>query len=339
MPIREPEAEYFPGSFGLQDLPEAALGALSGVLGSALSKEARTNIIQHWLIWSQGNSADVRRQWSYLLHARAISDRDRYVLDLWKSIDREGGANNDSRKQIAEEVAPWDYYRRHFFGWFLGRFNLPAARQVFSDRWFVRNLHTIFVAISLAAVLGALWGGKWEPHLACSLNALLAVSGLLLCGLACWIWRLSLPVYAFTYSLVPRLGVAVGIGYLFLSGAPHLVRAIAGSEWVDWKLYTASLVLVIGTFFYVPVHISRRVYPPPPWKLLFRRSRGIVALGVGYAALELLFFAPFFFTSAFLDLAEFQKGPPQLILCGSIALILGVILQLAWDEKPMTEPL
>lgn len=333
------EAVRFPGSYDLQDLPEAALSALAGALGSGLEIEERTNILQHWLVWSQGNSAETRRHWSYLSCSKAICDRDRYVLDLWKSLDRENGANRDLQGQIVSDVAPWDFYQRHFFGWFLSRFNLLGARQVFSDQWVVGNLHGLFVFMALLIVGIALYLGGWQPGIRYSAGALLGMALIVAAGMVYWTRRLSLPLYAFTYSLVPRLGVAVGIGYLFLASAAHLVKAVASSQWPTWRLYTVAVILVLCTFFYVPVHVSRRVYPPPHWRILFRRSRGVVALGIGYAALELLLFAPFFFTSAFLGTEVFRKGPAQLVLCGSIALILGVILQLAWDEKPMTEPL
>jgi hypothetical protein len=297
---------------------------------------SQAHIVEDWLVWSQGDAPATRRHWLSLKVSRAIPDRDLYVQKLWKSIDRKGGANHPA-KEVIEKSAPWEYYQRHFFGWFLSRFNLPAARKVFSDNPLVAGLHYLFFAVSLAAVGISFW---WSP--APNLRTSLAVLGgvailLILGGLVS-----GIPKYAYIHSLIPRLGAAVGIGYLFLASAPHLVGLVDRSSWTPAELILAALALLGVTLLYVPVHISRRVYPPPRWPKLFRLGFDVVALGVGYAALELLLFAPLLFSNSFLCQSPectVSATPARQILCAAIALILGIVLQLAWDEKPLTEPL
>lgn len=310
---------------------ESAEAALRGVHNS------EAHLVEDWLVWSQGDAPATRRHWLSLKASRAIPDRDRYVLALWKSIDRKNGANHAAKKTIEAKSAPWEYYQRHFFGWFLSRFNLPAARKVFADGPLIAGLHYLFFAVSLAAAGISFW---WSPvpDLKISLQSLGGVAFLLILG---GVFS-GIPKYAYIHSLIPRLGAAVGIGYLFLASAPHLVGLIDRSSWTPAELLLTAAALLAATLLYVPVHISRRVYPPPRWPKLFRLGFDVVALGVGYAALELLLFAPLLFSRSFLcedPECTVSASPARQVLCAAIALILGIVLQLAWDEKPLTEPL
>jgi len=325
-----------PAEVPLKELPGGIQKLLSGHIGTDLSREAAVDMIEAWLVWSQGNNLDSRQQWLYLV--RSGHDRDGNVLDLWRSIDREGRANHMFKVAMTnDEDIPWEYFSRHFFNWFLGRFNLPAARRVFTDSDIVAGLHYPFtigalVALTIAFIIGNI-------NLVNSLAILLVT--IILVGVASW--AVKIPKYAYIHSLIPRLGAAIGIGYLFLASAPHLIKIIVQSSWTLLELSLISAALVGVALLYVAVHISRRVYPQPPWPRLFWLGSDIMVLAIGYAALGLLLFAPLLFSTGFIadpgQECPVQATPGQQILCAAIALILGIVLQLAWDEKPLTEPL
>jgi hypothetical protein len=120
------------------------------------------------------------------------------------------------------------------------------------------------------------------------------------------------------------------------------VQIIHASKLAAGWAYLVCAVAIVAAHLYVMHHIARRVKPPLPFLARARRSSHVVALGLGYAAAGLLLVAPLFFSPRFLAAPATAAGspkPPQLALVLSIALVLGLILQLAWDEKPLTEPL
>src|SRR5436305_7688195 len=94
--------------------------------------------IDEWLRWGQSDDPRTRAQWAWLASKHRI-DRDDWVLRLWRSIlnDRDQAA-----KKIIEAKVPWDFYQRHFFGWFLSRFDVRAARGVFIEPQFA-HLHSL----------------------------------------------------------------------------------------------------------------------------------------------------------------------------------------------------
>jgi hypothetical protein len=142
------------------------------------------------------------------------------------------------------------------------------------------------------------------------------------------------------------LGAAVGAGYLFLSAAPQIVHVIYGSSRPWWQYSLVTLSLLASAFGYLLFHISRRVYPALRPGELCRRAAAVLSLAIAYASAGLLVAGPLLFSRSVLGVADGRGVFPKdhvhwyhLALCGAVALNLGVILQLAWDEKPLTEPL
>lgn len=309
-----------------------------------ISGDMRHAAIEQWLRWAQSDEKKVRRSWFYLTQERD-KDRDAYVLSLWRSIADQHEPNRGVRDWLQDKGLPWGYYQRHFFGWFLSRFNLSAARSVYSRNFLWTWLHLIWAVLALLVAFftlksgipryGAL--GKWF---------LLFVAGSMAVGLVIHVAsKAKLPLSAFFHSLTPRLGAGIGIGYLFLFSAPHLVQMLDASARDERYFWIACGALVASAFLYIYLHVSRRVYPPLRASRLASRSLSILLLAMGYSAIELLLAAPLLFSPDFIcgvrpttDCTP-QPDPYRLALCAAIALNLGVILQLAWDEKPLTEPL
>ena len=284
-------------------------------------------------------------RWSCLT-LDAKMDRDRYVLDLWRSIAHPEGPNHGLIDWIEKSHAPWEYYRRHFFGWFLGRFDLGAARAVYADTVLARWLHPLWAALAIALSIVAV-GQGWS--FATSMLAILGFAGFTFgAGLGFRFRKPSLPLHAYFQSLIPRLGAAVGVGYLFLISTSELVQILDALDRSPAFFIGSSLILTLVSLLYIAFHIARRVHPQPGFGRLLRSSFSVLFLALGYTAIEIvavgrLLFSPLFLCGAHPDphgpACIIHGEPYRLALCAAIALNLGVILQLAWDEKPLTEPL
>jgi hypothetical protein len=295
-------------------------------------------IVEDWLRWSQSDDSFVRMQWSYLT-CREKVDRDGYVLRLWNSIAEPQGKNHSLLNFIEEGFTPWEYYQRHFFGWFLSRFNLGGARQVFCVARFAAILHYIVAGIAVFLTILLL---RRPLHLSTSLKFFLPFN--LVLAALCFVSPklLKMPYYAYAHSLIPRLAATMAIGYLFLASAPQLVKLIYQSQREPWQFWTASALLTAAALVYIVLHIARRIHPVPRLPKLFRRGSDLLVLAVAYAAIELWPAAPILFSNSLLYDREggpLTVHPSKLVFCAVVALNLGVLLQLAWDEKPLTEPL
>ena len=324
--------ETVPDAYPLAQLAGEATRILREFPDFVGEPEMRARLLHSWLIWSQSDSKDARMRWSYLAESGQLPDRDAYVLALWRRVVAEG-----SLVELVKSSGPWSYYQRHFFGWFLARFNLRAARTVFCDSPLVRGFHLLLAGAAIFLAGLALFP---HPVLDVSILFLVLASLIFISGLL-----LGLPPYAYVNSLIPRLGATVGIGYLFLFNAPQIVRIIYQSHRPSRQLWMASAALLLMALAYITVHIWRRVHPPlDDFRLLLARSLDLWVIAVCYAAAGLVVTAPILFSSSLLfgPNGEFPKvvaRPEHLALVAAIALNLGVVLQLAWDEKPLTEPL
>jgi hypothetical protein len=324
-----------PSSTGARSIEDLALTMLAGTITAdqEIAVSERMSFLNGWLRFVTSASPLFRMRWAALAKSGSslVNDRDSYALALWRRAvvvpPRGEGGFIDYAEQ---RWGPWDYYERHFFGWFLGRFDLFKARRLFrasgAAPWF--NLILLPPCVALAA-----YALKDGPNLGRSCWVLGAGAGLLILAGAI----LRLPPYAYLNSLIPRLAATVGIGYLFLVNAPQVAHYFCALP--RWNsLWFAAGMLLLTALAYIMIHIARRVDPPLRPKALLWRSLDLWALAVSYAALGLVGAAPILFSRTVLG-AQVAVQPQHLALVAAVALNLGVILQLAWDEKPLTEPL
>jgi hypothetical protein len=319
-----------------RDLEAVALALLDGEIAPVLRKSVGEQTVRTktgLLRWALSDAPAARSQWEALSRnsqdAR-LRDRDRYVEALWRTVEL--GPNDDLRRRL-ENAGLIAAYRDALFTWFLRRFDLGAALRLFTDprrarllRWGVPPVLAALAGASLA-LLGL------EPGAAPLALFLVALA---LAGFA--LTARELPPRAGLQALVPRLGAGVALGYLFLAAAPDLVRLLAGwgrPALVQW-LVAASIVA--ATWLYSCLHVLQRVQPVPPRQVLVLRAWSLVWTGLGYTAVGLTFAAPVLFADRFLGTAT-APHLHTLVLIASIALALGVVLELAWEEKPLTEPL
>jgi hypothetical protein len=326
-----------PASCSLDRLPALARSARAGGLDPDRVPAQRARLLVDWLVWSQDDAA--LRRWQHLaeLPPGERIDRDRFLNDLLASL-AEGGANHALESGVRKEMEPWDSYRKHFFAWFLRRFEFRAACRIYSRRPFAPWLGWLLAALAVLAegLCVRTFGLDPTPAVVVFLGLALAVVLVRLLG--------GLPPEAYLRWITPRLAAAVGFGYLFLASASSVVRALLFSRWLAQHAALALVLLLAAAWAYGILHIHRRVRPGLRLPALLLRSADVLALAVCYAAAGLLLAAPLLFSAVFLgtspeELRVHPVQPHHLALCAAIALNLGVVLQLAWDEKPLTEPL
>ncbi len=334
IPLRpEPPSAACPTAGTLAGLAEEMLdGTL--IANRGIDEGERVQFLNGWLRFVTASTPAARARWPALAASGLprLADRDAYALALWRRIEQDAAGEERLIHFVERNIAPWRYYRDHLFGWFLGRFNVVAARRVLGARRGAGWLHAALLACAVALACWTLGPPRGLiGAVACLLGGLAAVlaGGLLL-------WLSPVP---YLNSLVPRLGAAVGIGYLFLLNAPQVAGAVYRAPRRGW-LWLLTLILLGAALAYIALHVGRRVHPRPRLRTLLRRGFDLWLLALFYATLGLGVVAPVLFSPRFEGVfAAGSPRPEHLALCAAIALNLGVILQLAWDEKPLTEPL
>lgn len=312
-----------------------------------LQPEDRAHVLNDGLRWAVSDGAEVRLQWQAVARCEEpkLPERDAIVAALWGSI-RTGETEGfrGLRNLIVDGWGGQEHYERALFAWFLGRFDLVRARGVFHHAQLTVLLHWLLLAFSLFALWALLtW---WPLGTVTAIGS--ATAGMVLL-LACKPLS-GLRSADYLQSLVPRLGAAVALGYLFLAAAPELVRVIyeqglpGGGGTTQRSQLLLATCLLAGTIAYTMLHIHRRVHPELRPRALLWRAVNLVATALIYAVLGLGVAAPLLFHPSLLyhgvnPLPQVDPGPHQLALCAAIALGLGMVLQLAWEEKPLTEPL
>lgn len=300
--------------------------------------------VSDWLRWVQSDDPGALAWWHWIHQNKpegetnnpnepSIKNRDEYVMALWHTINDENGKNLTVKEEIVEKLTHWSYYQNHFFNWFLNRFDIVRAREVFSHNPFSRFVH-IFLSVPILLLLFLYFGNQLFSW--CWIGALIAIL-LFLCSFTL---RYENIEYYFQ-SLMPRLAVTIGMGYLFILSTDKLVTLI-NSDVLPWyEKEIIGFALIIGVGIYMLIAIHRRGQPPMDWMKLVRRTGDIMLLGLTYSAIGLWITEPI--------LLEIQKKEPgaqnltftydALFLLAAVALAIGVLLQLVWEERPVTQPL
>jgi len=316
-------------------------------------------LFHHWLLWMHCDHPKAHHWWHWMSEQPEaecvlslsesgtnkhkaetvdLHDRDIYTIRLWHTMNEDGGANHLAKEQVKKKITTWSYYERHFFNWFLGRFNVVDARQVFNKHWISRYIH---LPVSLVTTALAIWYFSLSCKTSCDwlLSLLSIVLVFTLGNVFAWIK----PAY-YIQSLMPRMAVTIGIGYLFLFSASGLVTAIYYNQLrIEWQVLIA-LTLVILVLFYMVQIIQRRVQPRLKDWPSFTRSLHLMLMAIAYSAVGLLISAPILFDPLFISPADRSLSAPPagygyLLITAAIALAIGVALQLVWEDRPVTEPL
>lgn len=306
----------------------------SGMLRWALSDDPAAN--RQWRMLLEGDSSHFEDQDAELL--ACLRDRDRYVERLWERVRKES-EQLDLRTRIVDQGGE-AVFRDFLFDWFLRRFHPGAALRVAEPRKLAGRqvragvLYPVLAGLAVAALVGAEVLEGVFPGLG-SIAA--GVGGLVALYVGGWL-LLGLPVHQVAQLLFPRLAAGVAVGYLFLAAAPELVGVMA--EEPDLHAFLLAGLLTTATLLYTLFHVSQRVKPRLPIKSCLLRTLPLMALGAAYALLGLALFTPLFRLARFHEAEQaLDLGPAQLLLLATVALALGMLLELVWEEKPLSEPL
>lgn len=266
-------------------------------------------------------------------------ERSGVVLRLWRLF--EGDEGRAYLRQLHRSVA---FHRRRFFEWFLGRYELGPARGVLigGGGGAVRQLHFGLLAGVLAVAglhltspaLAGPGGGGWRPW-----TLLLAVG--------VYLTVVLVQVVAFRpagltvterwflagHSLVPRLAAASVVGLVILASSEELLGfVVRGAS--PWR----AGVLLVASYAYLLLEMSRRVHPLPRPRRLLRLGADVGAtalahgLAIGVVAERAL--------RSILDQPRTEVlSAVQLLNVAAFLLAIGLIVNLIWAEEPVTQPL
>jgi len=296
------------------------------------------------------------------------TDRSDYIAELLRQTtpDSRYGAIRETLKNPQKSPYRWQFYQYHFFNWFVRRYELRHAWTVFG----VKHLNRGFPAclggcsIVLTALLLGLFSLAGNPPSGDSWY-IWAIPILILLFHGAVLRRVSvidkyMPFYFRLVTTVPRLGVSVAVGYLFICSASFLtghvnpvpktspetlysfgagLRAplpepVTGNSFVF--TLTEVLVIVGATYGYLCLEISKRVTPAPDIKKVLRLACRLLMISAGYAAIGLPAACNLLNVQLLsFSLSEFLKA----ISFAAMAMAIGVFLQIAWLDQPATEPL
>jgi len=125
---------------------------------------------------------------------------------------------------------------------------------------------------------------------------------------------------------VPRFAAAIFLGHLFISSSDEVRVAISCIPW--WSAWLVALVL---TMLYLSLEMVNQLEPRPSGWTVVQRIFPLVAVGIFWSfAIGLLMRRVFF---------AIPRGVSAYLTSASVALVLGLFLQILWEEKPVTEPI
>lgn len=319
---------------------ELARNALEGGAYPA-GEDVHDDLFHHWLSWIQSEDPWAIFWWYWVNEQpdAKISYCDEYMIQLWHSMNEKQNklaVNRKAKEYVIKEVTAWSYFEQHFFNWFLNRYNIVDARQVYNRNWISRYIHLLLSLFTSASVGWYFLSGNQSQ---CQwLLALLSVVLIFTLGnVFAWIK----PGF-YLQSLIPRLAVTTGIGYLFLFSASSLVKLIYLNPFDPGEQIIISLALVLLVLLYMMQVILRAVQPRPKSWIAFKRALNMLALAITYSFIGLLICAPVLYNPTFLDLKPpYDPAYPlgYLLITAAITLAIGVVLQLVWEDKPITKPL
>jgi hypothetical protein len=272
-----------------------------------------------------------RGKWQWLRTKVAGLERDRVVFGLWHALEAKYGL------QVELLGGSVSYHRAWLFDWFFGRYDLRRGRMVAGGGRWAENSHLL-----LALVVGSLFvlrrttplsrSPAWWSILGVGLAYAVAV------GVLAWSFHGKLegflePAVLALQSLLPRLAGASAVGLVLLTSSQGLLSLVVTTlGW--WRL---ALPLAAG-YIYLLLEMARRVHPLPRLRRLALRGLDICATALCHG-MALTLVAERGLRKI---LGAKSVGPFELQAAASVAVsifIIGLVVNLIWAEKPVTEPL
>lgn len=297
--------------------------------------EQEANALNGWLRWIQSDTPLARMRWSHFVRSgnNLLKDRDGYVSKYFEKVSEKPFF----LEHVEEHWCPWEYYKNHFFYWFLNRYQIPLALTVFTPGKGIGYFHVWGSLLILALIPGYFLFSHAIPH--AFLIFTLAIAGVIGTGVV--LARVKrLPARYLIHALVPRLAGTTAIGYLFLMSIPQFILDLYFNRFGSGIQVSAAVLLLILILVFILLHIHKRVRPELSFSEAFPRGIQLLAVAAAYSAIGLFFMYDLLFITIINSKPyPLPVGGSQLFLVAAISLAIGVLLQLIWEEKPVTEPL
>lgn len=301
--------------------------------------------INEWLRFIQANTTTSLMKWAFFLKKDndfVCKTRDEYVFNFFKKLEQEEKIGGQTfSKYVNDNWVPWSYYQNHFFHWFLNRYNIPYARAVFWDNPLGKYIH-FFIAFAIFLIVSFRY---FAPSIRSQFEVFPMITGIftsVVFVLTIYSMIKNRFVY-FIHSMVPRLGATIAIGYLFLLSTPDFVAKVYDNNGLfsERFQYFASAILIAFVLSFISLNIHKRVKPPLNFPEILACAFNIMIIGIAYALIGLLIFERILFNSVNHKTQTVLSTPclSQLLFFCTVSLFIGVVFQLIWEEKPVTEPL
>ncbi|MBN1271072.1 MAG: hypothetical protein JXB26_02275 [Candidatus Aminicenantes bacterium] len=325
---------------------------LSKIGGSSRDEiETKVRALNEWLRFIAGNTSISRFKWSLFSKTdekgkELLKHRDKYILSYFSNLSEiEINPQITFEQYVDLNWGPWSYYLNHFFRWFLGRYHIRYARKILTTNFFVVQLHYLLLFFSIIFFFSVNF--RLAPILYKAAGFLIMIIGVLT-GASAVILKKQKHNLSFKRifgmmvdSLSPRWAATIAIGYFFLLSVPNFLCDICENRISNSIQILGSIFFLVVTFIFIMLNINKRVEPALVFKELFCRFLDMIVIAVSYALIGLVVFRKIFILAVQRANSGYQSQPCliQLFFMASIALTIGIIFQLIWEDKPFTEPL
>jgi len=134
---------------------------------------------------------------------------------------------------------------------------------------------------------------------------------------------------------VPRLAAAIFLGHFFISSADEL-RCVIRQEVSPLTAVVVSLASLAIASAYLWLEMANQLVPRPDWEVVSGRILQLLPIGICYSLMIGLVMQWIF---AFSTTCTLSSNWTAYLTSTSVALVLGLLLQILWEEKPVTEPI
>ncbi len=271
--------------------------------------------------------------WLALKKSQKKLDRHALATRLWQHLE-----SGDHRALIEQTYQSLEYHRRLLFDWLLGRYDLRRARRAVGKAGWAPSAH-LFLCTAMLAAFALHHANALSRHPTLWAVVLcVAVYGFVTAALtADFRAKLgSVPeaLAVALHSLVPRLAGAGAVGLVILASSEELLRVVVGTR-PSWLLG-----LLLAGYAYLLLEMARRIHPFPPPRRLLLLGLDVAATALAHAlALALLAEGSL---RKVLAGGEGSHGPFTCWQSAAVAVFIftiGLVVNLIWAEKPVTEPL
>jgi len=299
------------------------------------------------------------------------------IIDPQRPIDVEEDVRNilfdkegNLKKEFQDDKGEMQFYASRSVDWFLKRYDWKSALSVYGKKIRKRFLlptillvlaNIIFICSITGDFIYSLFYSNFQFDIPISLNVSATVTKDVVCKntimgapyymeISLLIW-LSILIFAtirkgfeFVRFCLPRLIGALFIGFIPLVAGPEMFTFPLRLNWI--QISGISLVLILMVFFYLIIECHTIIGK----RGIFKRAFPVILYGLFVSFMMSLFICDITAVD-FIDYTRAinytgYKGlfggviyPRIVIFNAPAALLIGIFVQVFWEEKTITEPL